>query len=453
MTTIRSSAVAGTFYPSDRHELIMSIDTLLDTQKSEEVCPKVIIAPHAGYIYSGAVAAKVYSRLKNRKHEITKVVLLGPSHKVGFKGIAASSADKFSTPLGEITLSVESIKFLVAMSDVSFLDQAHIQEHSLEVHLPFLQRVLNDFELIPLVVGDSSKEDVAFVLEHLWGGDETLIVISSDLSHYHEYTEAQRLDSVTSEKIVSLQDNIIGSEACGCKPLNGLLCLANRHGMKVEKIDLRNSGDTAGSKDRVVGYGSFVINAGQLVKKDHDYSLANRQSMLQVARDAIMQTLIGNKDIKINLKLFPPQLLEMKGTFVTLSIDGKLRGCIGSLSPQRPLILDVIHNAQAAAFQDPRFAALTLNEFQNVEIHISILTAARNMQVSSKEELLTQLRPGSDGIILKEEGKSATYLPSVWEKIPKAQDFIYELRRKAGLDPEGWDESTQIFRYETIEFS
>lgn len=290
----------------------MSVDTLLDTEKNQATCPKVIIALHTGYIYSGAVAAKVYSRLKNRKHEISKVVLLGPSHKVGFKGIAASSADEFSTPLGDIPLAVESIKFLAAMSNVGFLDQAHGQEHSLEVHLPFLQRVLGRFELIPLVVGDSSKEDVAQVLEHLWDGDETLIVISSDLSHYHEYTEARRLDLATSGKIISLQDNLIGAEACGCKPLNGLLYLAKQHGMKVENVEVKNSGDSAGSKDRVVGYGAFVINTGELVKKDYDYNLANRQSMLQVARDAIMQTLIGNKDIKINLKLFPAQLLEKK---------------------------------------------------------------------------------------------------------------------------------------------
>lgn len=250
-----------------------------------------------------------------------------------------------------------------------------------------------------------------------------------------------------------MQDNLIGAEACGCKPLNGLLYLAKQHGMKVENVEVKNSGDSAGSKDRVVGYGAFVINTGELVKKDYDYDLANRQSMLQVARDAIMQTLIGNKDIKINLKLFPAQLLEKKGTFVTLNSEGKLRGCIGSLSPQRPLILDIIHNAQSAAFHDPRFKALTLSEFQDIEIHISVLTDAHKMKVNSKEELLAQLRPGQDGLILKEKGKSATYLPSVWEKIPKAQDFVYELRRKAGLDPEGWDESTQVFRYETIEFS
>jgi uncharacterized protein len=181
--------------------------------------------------------------------------------------------------------------------------------------------------------------------------------------------------------------------------------------------------------------------------------LSQRQTILQIARDAIMQSFLGNKDIQINLKLFPAELLEKKGTFVTLNINGKLRGCIGSLSPQRPLIVDIIHNAQAAAFHDPRFKALSIEEFKQIEIHVSILTDARAMQVNSREELLAQLRPGEDGIILKENGKSATYLPSVWEKIPEPENFINELRRKAGLEPKGWDESTQVLRYGTIEFS
>lgn len=452
MSTIRSAAVAGTFYPDDQQELIASVDALLAAEQENEPCPKVIIAPHAGHIYSGSVAAKVYARLNNRQHEISRVVLLGPSHRVGFDGIACSSAKSFETPLGEIPLAVESIKFLAAMGSINYLDQAHLQEHSLEVHLPFLQRMLTSFELLPLVVGNAKKEDVAHLLESLWGGDETLIVISSDLSHYHNYTEAQRLDLATCNKIVALQDNLTGKEACGCKPLNGLLYLANRHGLKVDKVGLLNSGDTAGSRDKVVGYGAFVINDGKIVKKNQDYSLSQRQAILQFARDAIMHSFLGKKDFKINLKLLPAELLEKKGTFVTLNINGKLRGCIGSLSPQRPLILDIIHNAQAAAFSDPRFNALTREEFKQLEIHVSILTDAQAMDVSSREELLAQLQPGVDGVILKENGKSATYLPSVWQKLPKPEIFISELRRKAGLDPDAWDESTQVLRYGTIEF-
>lgn len=453
MSTVRSPAVAGTFYPKDQQLLIDAVDNLLTEDSSEQPCPKVIIAPHAGYIYSGSVAAAAYRRLANRSQDITRVVLLGPSHKVAFQGIAASSAAKFSSPLGEIPLAVETIKILAAMKSIVMLDQAHAQEHSLEVHLPFLQRALGAFELVPLVVGNANKQAVAELLEKLWGGDETLIVISSDLSHYHDYAEAQRLDSATSEKILTLQDNLNGKEACGCKPLNGLLYLAAREGMKIEQIALKNSGDTAGSKDRVVGYGSYVINAGKLERKQHDYSLAQRQCMLQMARDVILQRFKGNNNLEINLQHYPAILLENKASFVTLNIAGVLRGCIGSLTARRPLIIDIINNAQAAAFQDPRFKALTLEEFQEVDIHISVLTEAQLMNVNSRAELLAQLQPGIDGLILKENGKSSTYLPSVWEKISDPQIFVNELRRKAGLDPQGWDESTEVFRYHTIEFS
>ena len=339
------------------------------------------------------------------------------------------------------------------MNKIVILDQAHALEHSLEVQLPFLQRTLGTFDLVPLVIGNADKQAVAEVLEKLWGGIETLIVISSDLSHYHEYAEAQGLDAATSKKILALQDDLNGKEACGYMALNGLLFMASREGMKIEQIALKNSGDTAGPKDRVVGYGAYVINKGDLVKKQPDYSLVDRQNMLQMARNAIMQSLSGNKNIEINLKLFPPLLLENKACFVTLNKGGNLRGCIGSLTAQRPLIIDIIHNAQSAAFRDPRFEPLTLQEFQEIEIHISVLTEAQAMNVNSRAELLAQLQPYVDGLILKEKGKSSTFLPSVWEKISDPQIFVNELRRKAGLDPQGWDESTEVFRYHTIEFS
>ena len=453
MNTVRSPAVAGSFYPGDQRQLMQTVDSLLSAEETDQPCPKVIIAPHAGYVYSGPVAASAYRRLANRNQEISRVVLLGPSHKVAFKGIAASSANSFLTPLGEIPLAVEAIKILAALHDVVMLDEAHAREHSLEVQLPFLQRALGAFELIPLVVGDAGKEEVARVLEKLWGGDETLIIISTDLSHYHDYSEAQHLDASTSAKILGLQANLTGKEACGCRPLNGLLSIAAREGMSIEQIAVNNSGDTAGPRNRVVGYGAYVINNGKLVNKQGDYSLAQRQSMLQMARDTMLQRLLGNNEIKINLKLFPANLLENKASFVTLNKRGVLRGCIGSLNARRPLILDVINNAQAAAFHDPRFKPLSLQEFQEVDVHISILTEAQPMDVNSRAELLAQLQPGIDGLIIKEKGKSATYLPSVWGKIAEPQMFVNELRRKAGLDPQGWDETTEVFRYQTIEFS
>lgn len=264
----RAPAVAGMFYPADPQQLHDEVTGYLNTaidgrnvSQTDELAPKAIIAPHAGYIYSGPVAASAYARLLNARNHIHRVILLGPSHRVAFRGLATSNADTFITPLGNISLDRTVIDKLTELPQVHSLDEAHTQEHSLEVHLPFLQEVLDDFQLVPLVVGDARPAEVAEVLEHVWGGPETLIVISSDLSHYHDYVSAKRLDRRTSDAIENLQAEIIHSEnACGCAPVAGLLFLARERGLHASTIDLRNSGDTAGPKDRVVGYGAYVFN-------------------------------------------------------------------------------------------------------------------------------------------------------------------------------------------------
>ncbi|MDT8384973.1 MAG: AmmeMemoRadiSam system protein B [Gammaproteobacteria bacterium] len=263
-TTIRPPAVAGMFYPADRQQLHDDVTDYLASAvatRPNAPVPKAIIAPHAGYVYSGPVAASAYARLLPARDRIHRVILLGPSHRVPFRGLASSSADAFTTPLGQIRLDRAAIDSLADLPQVQRLDAAHAQEHSLEVHLPFLQEVLDDFQLVPLVVGDASPAEVAAVLERLWGGPETLIVISSDLSHYHDYTTARRLDRHTSNAIEGLRAEAVHSEdACGCVPVAGLLYLAREHGLQASTIDLRNSGDTAGPRDRVVGYGAYVFN-------------------------------------------------------------------------------------------------------------------------------------------------------------------------------------------------
>jgi AmmeMemoRadiSam system protein B len=264
MITARPPAVAGMFYPADHQQLHDNITQYLNAARSshtDEQVPKAIIAPHAGYVYSGPVAASAYARLIPARDKIHRVILLGPSHRVPFRGLATSSADVFTTPLGLISLDRTAIDGLADLPQVKCLDEAHNQEHSLEVHLPFLQEALDDFQLVPLVVGDASPAEVAEVLERLWGGPETLIVISSDLSHYHDYETAKRMDRQTSDAIEKLKSEAIHSEdACGCVPLTGLLTLARKRGLHASTIDLRNSGDTAGPKDRVVGYGAYVFN-------------------------------------------------------------------------------------------------------------------------------------------------------------------------------------------------
>ena len=260
MTSVRTPAVAGLFYPDDPRELRGQVADFLAAAPAGGAVPKAIIAPHAGYVYSGPIAASAYVRLQPARGRITRVVLLGPAHRVGFHGLALSGADYFQTPLGRIKIDKEAAEKISRLPQVHLMDLAHAQEHSLEVHLPFLQEVLGEFSLVPLVVGDAESGEVAEVIEALWGGPETLIVVSSDLSHYHDYKTAQRLDRATSQAIEQLRpEDIQYDSACGRNPVNGLLRAARQHGLKASTIDLRNSGDTAGSHDRVVGYGAYVF--------------------------------------------------------------------------------------------------------------------------------------------------------------------------------------------------
>jgi len=260
MSSIRQPAVAGLFYPAAPEELHAMIQGFLAQAAGDGTPPKAIIAPHAGYIYSGPVAASVYARLRPLRGRIQRVVLLGPSHRVGFEGLALSSADFFRTPLGDIPLDASARQQLATLPQVRVMDEAHLMEHSLEVHLPFLQEVLGEFSLVPLVVGEASAEEVDAVLERLWGGPETLVVVSSDLSHYHSYDQAREMDRDTSQAIETLRYRDLGyDDACGRNPVRGLLLAAGRHGLGGHTVDLRNSGDTAGPRDRVVGYGAYLF--------------------------------------------------------------------------------------------------------------------------------------------------------------------------------------------------
>ena len=260
MSSVRNPAVAGLFYPDDPRELRAMVTGFLGAVPAAGTVPKAIIVPHAGYVYSGSIAASAYARLKSARGRITRVVLLGPAHRVSFHGLALPSDDHFMTPLGRIAVDQEAVRKISRLSQVRVMDVAHAQEHSLEVHLPFLQEVLGEFRLVPLVVGDAGAEEVAEVLDLLWGGPETLIVVSSDLSHYHDYQTAQQMDRATSQAIEQLRpEDIDFDHACGRNPVNGLLHAARRLGLKAKTIDLRNSGDTAGSHDRVVGYGAYIF--------------------------------------------------------------------------------------------------------------------------------------------------------------------------------------------------
>lgn len=256
----RKPAVAGLFYPADPDDLREEIRSCLQQARDVDITPKAIIAPHAGTIYSGLIAASAYASLEKVRDKIQRVILIGPAHRVGFEGLAMSQADFFETPLGVISVDRKSLDEIAHLPQVITLDQAHREEHSLEVHLPFLQEVLRTFRIVPLVVGVAGPQEVAGVLEKLWGGPETLIVISSDLSHYYPYRKATSLDQETAKMIERLEwEKMDEDRACGHYPVRGFLLAARRYGLKGRIVDLRNSGDTAGTQERVVGYGAFFF--------------------------------------------------------------------------------------------------------------------------------------------------------------------------------------------------
>jgi len=258
---IRTPAVAGTFYPDSPETLRFTVESLLrEVPVATAPPPKAIIAPHAGYLYSGPIAASAFQAIAAAARQIERVVLLGPSHFVLLRGLGLPDANRFATPLGDVRLDPEGAAAALRLPQVRVQPDAHTREHSLEVELPFLQVLLGNFTLVPLVVGESEPEDVAEVLDRLWGGPETLLVISSDLSHYLPYAAAREIDRATADEILALGGPLDPRQACGARPVNGLLLAARRRGMTSALLDLRNSGDTAGDRDRVVGYGAFAFH-------------------------------------------------------------------------------------------------------------------------------------------------------------------------------------------------
>jgi AmmeMemoRadiSam system protein B/AmmeMemoRadiSam system protein A len=443
---VRRAAVAGAFYPGDASQLGEELKELLDDVESFEPTlgfPKALIVPHAGYIYSGSVAAHAFDALAPGRGVVKRVVLLGPVHRVPVRGLALPASNVFETPLGRIPLDAGAIGALAGLPQVVQSEPAHAREHSLEVQLPFLQRVLRQFSLVPLAVGEASVAEVAQVLERLWGGEETVIVISTDLSHYHGYDEARRIDGATLERIAHFATDLKGKEACGARPLNGFLDLARRRGMRMRQLAACNSGDTAGGKDRVVGYSSFALEEPGAVSAESAGPV-----LLDLARGAIEQELTG--------KAMPAAegswLRQRVATFITLTSQGRLRGCIGSLVPHRALADDVAHNACAAAFRDPRFPKLTAEEWPQCEIEVSLLSPPKPIRFAHEADLLAQIQAGEDGLILECDGKRATYLPQVWEGIPEKRRFLTQLLKKAGLPADTRLARCKVKRYRARKF-
>lgn len=448
-TDVRPPAVAGSFYPRNPAQLARDVDSYLEAAPAHAGdAPKAIIVPHAGYVYSGPVAATAYRALAPARARIRRVVLLGPAHRVAVRGLALPGATAFATPLGEIPVDAELVARIRDLPQVLVHPRCHAPEHSLEVQLPFLQRALDSFSLLPLVVGQATADEVAEVLRAVWGGPETLIVISSDLSHYLPYPVATATDRATVDLIVHRQPTLTHDQACGATPVNGLLVALRGGTLEPELVDLRNSGDTAGPRDQVVGYAAVLFNERRRAVDGDDESLG--RTLVALARAAIDEAVSGERAPRLASQA---RLDDDGAVFVTLTENGRLRGCIGSLEAYRPLREDVIDNAVAAACRDPRFPPLAATELPRVKVEVSLLSPPEPLAVASEAEAWARVRPGIDGIVLEVGRHRATFLPQVWDQLPTPQEFFAHLKRKAGLPADFWSPDLRLSRYTVRKWS
>jgi len=440
---IRMPVWAGKFYPAKQSELKQMIESL--TQKAKQTTVKIppnkelkaIILPHAGYIYSGFTAAHASHVLSEK--QFNKVILLGPDHRVGFRNCAISNVKGYKTPLSFIRLHEDTKILLKKLNLFQYIQPFDEVEHSLEVTLPFLQYYLKIFELVPIVIGRTSEiNNIANAIEPLLDSD-TLLAVSSDLSHFLPYSKALAKDKRTIEIILNFKPEELKKRencACGKIPILILMEIARRQEWQPVLLHYSNSGDTAGDRSKVVGYAAIAYFSKTSLNKKQG------EILVKLARKTIMENLgkkmTSDKARHLSEALKDSCFNERRGTFVTLKIDGRLRGCIGSLTPNESIRIGIARNALNAAFRDPRFPPLTIDEFKHVDIEISILTEPSPLEYSDYFDLLAKLRVNVDGVIIRKGRAGATFLPQVWKQLPEPDIFLSHLCAKAGLSADSW---------------
>jgi len=465
--TVREAAVAGLFYPGQEKDLAREVDRLLAAAKPAGIKGlRGLVAPHAGYEFSGPTAAIAYKQLEGRP--IRTVVVMSPSHYALFEGAYVPNVDAYATPLGRIPLApaaetLAGTRPFTAEPACRVMrppwwrqspleapprgeDKPDTWEHSLEVQLPFLQRVLKEFELVPVEFGEADEAAVEAAAKVLAArlDDRTLLVASSDLSHQLPQETANKLDTACIEAICKLNPGGIAEEqACGRVPIRTLIHVARQKGWKAKLLDYRTSGDASGDRSAVVGYAAIAFFDEQErpaaeAAPSAEFTPEERKLLVELARRTVEAAVRGRELPEVELAAWPAKMAAPRACFVTLNKSGQLRGCVGHLVPQEPLVRAVSQNAVAAALKDTRFQPVTPAELDRIEIEISVLTIPRRLEFQSPEDLLAKLRPRVDGVILQVGRRLATYLPQVWEKIPDKETFMSELAEKAGLPPSAW---------------
>lgn len=453
----RAPQVAGKFYPADPTELRTLITSLLEQHPAPEASaqkPRLLISPHAGYPYSGLVAARAFREVQHRRYD--GVVVVGFTHRGQFDGTSVDDRESYQTPLGLVPVDLDAVAFLKTQPTLHHLEEAHTGgEHSLEVMLPFLQAALGDFELVPLLMGSQSRSDaevLAEALAKLAARGDYLFVFSTDLSHYHPYEDAVHRDTVTVNAVlVETAEAVHGLfahgalEACGRGPITAALFLAQRMGYPERRLLLyKNSGDTAGDKSRVVGYASIGMYPRDSLPPEDVVSREAGMAMVRAARQTLEAKLSpSSAAAPVALDQYP-ELSQPREMFVTLRKHGQLRGCIGRIqNDEIPMAALLPTVALDSALRDRRFSPLAPEELDAITIEVSVLSPLK--PVRSAEEIAA----GRDGVVLRKDGRSGVFLPQVWHETGWTRvEFLQELAsQKAGLSPDAWQDA-QLFTFQ-----
>lgn len=442
MTKIKQPSVAGSFYSADSNELKNQIENFAKQSKNHyENSTRAVIVPHAGLIYSGRLAYEGISQLDKT---IKNIFIFAPAHRVGFDGLALSSFDIWNTPLGNININQEINNELKEKFNANFIDEALAPEHAIEIQVPLIQTLFENVSIIPILIGKESPHKIKEIIEYYYPNKENGFIISSDLSHFLTDEKAKQIDTVTAQMIESGNiEEFQYQQACGALGIVGLSLFSNENNYSLIRIDMENSSSTTGDKNSVVGYGCWFLYEG----KTNDFlKKYYTKSILDLCKIAIKSHFVSQEtQIK-----YPQVFNQLGASFVTLEKNNHLRGCIGSIIAHRSLILDIVSNAQNAAFKDPRFNPVEKDELDQLQIAVSILSEPKKMKFKDEDDLLNQMRPNIDGIIIKDKGYQAVYLPSVWEQLPDKKEFLNTLKMKAGLSADYFSDTFEAYRFETV---
>ena len=446
---------AGSFYPDRPEELINLLNSYMSEQKIE-VKSKAVIVPHAGIYYSGYAAMLGIQHLELSEN----IFIIAPAHHENFNNIALPEYTYFDTPLGSLEVNNRLIKDIVGRFPSIISNEIFDNEHSIEVQLPFLQHIFTpktqsaiDFvkglkyigrkiKIVPILVGNCDYRLISDLISTYW--ENSSFVISSDLSHFYSQNECRQIDTYTATIIETGKlDSFKPYQACGLIGIMGLVDFANNNDSSLIRAMIYNSGDINKKEtDKVVGYGTWFLYSGS--RNDYIENYYSKY-VLNIAKKTILAAINGEEFIPRDI---PTVLTQYGASFVTLKRNGQLRGCIGSIYPTKPLILDLIDNAKNAAFQDPRFQPITSEELANLDVSVSILSSIEKIDFKDERDLLSKIYP--HGIIISERDRRAVYLPVVWEQLPERDVFLNSLKEKAGLEPNYFSRTMEAYRFDAL---